>query len=258
MNVLKSISALLLALTGTQVASETRSLNLTTGDWPPYIFQWEGTIHPERPGSSVEIVTRIMGEIGYDLSFTALPFLRQISETEKGAYDAMVGLYAQEAPHLVFPREPIGISRNCFFTTTDSEWSWAGLESLAGRSFAIVDGYNYGEVDSYIPDHRDQFIAITGHELGLMERLTALVDSGRVDAFIQDHYVALHFFEKDGLRDRFKSVGCMQEIPIVMGFSPENPKTATRVEEFDRIFAELRASGEIARILKKYGVEDWK
>ena len=246
------------SLLGAQLMAETKSLKFTTGDWAPYIYEWNGTVHPERPGSSVEIVTRIMEELGYEYDFTILPFLRQIFETETGNYDAMVGVYMQEAPNLIFPDEPIGISRNCFFTSAESDWQYTGFDSLEGKKFAIVQGYIYGEVDAYIPNHQDQFLAILGSESNMMERLASLVEIGRVHAFIQDYEVALHHFESAGIKGKFKSVGCMRDIPITIGFSPKNKATPKRIAEFDRVFSELRDSGEIARILKKYGVEDWK
>ncbi|MCV6592076.1 MAG: transporter substrate-binding domain-containing protein [Silicimonas sp.] len=258
---MKTITALLLLMI-TSVAlpasAEPQALRFTTGDWAPYIFEDDGTVNADRPGFSIEIVNAIMTALGYDPNYTSRPFLRQILETESGEFDAMVVVYAQEAPNLVFPQEPIGISQNCFFALPDGDWRYTGPASLALKKLAINEGYVYGEVDDFIAENEDSILAILGDEPDMMGRLSKLVTLGRADVFIQDREVARHYFESKGHAGKFEIVGCVKEIPVVIGFSPKGSLTPKLVTEFDRAFAELRASGEIARILDRYGVADWK
>ena len=59
-----------------------KQLTFTTGDWRPYIFEVDGTVGPNKPGFSIEIVNAVFVKMGYDLRYVTAPFLRQMQEVE--------------------------------------------------------------------------------------------------------------------------------------------------------------------------------
>jgi polar amino acid transport system substrate-binding protein len=45
---------------------------------------------------------------------------------------------------------------------------------------------------------------------------------------------------------------------VYIAFSPGNPKSQEYAQILSKGIQQLRASGELATILKKYGMSDWK
>jgi polar amino acid transport system substrate-binding protein len=240
------------------VTAHAEQLMFTTGDWRPYIFEKNGTVSSTIPGFSIEIVNSVFVNLGYDITYKTAPFLRQIHEVEKGTFTALVGLYREEAPNLIFPREPIGMTQNCFYTKAEHTWQYESLEDLSSAKIATVSGYTYGEIDNYISANDKRVMKLTGSEVDMMKRLTQFVDSDRVTAFVQDVAVAEYFFKIEGLKGRYQKAGCLTPIETMIGFSPNDLRTSAFVQEFDIEIAKLRSSGELKKILAKYEIADWK
>ncbi len=230
----------------------------TTGDWRPYIFEEGRTVDSQTPGFIVEIVNAVFANLGHDIVYETLPFLRQIHGVERGEFTALVGVYREEAPNLIFPQEPIGVTQNCFYTKTGHTWQYKNLEDLSSVTFATVSGYTYGEIDDYIEANSERVTKLTGSEKDMMKRLTKLVDFGRVTAFLQDAAVAEYFFKTKYLKDRYQKAGCLPFIQTMIGFSSNDPQTPALVREFDIEIAKLRSSGELKKILTRYEIADWK
>lgn len=233
-------------------------LTFTTGDWRPYIFEESGTVDPATPGYSVEIVDAVFTKLGHQITYKTAPFLRQIQEVEKGNFSALAGVYQEEAPNLIFPEEAIGMTRNCFYTKLDETWKYENLDSLPPISIATVEGYIYGEIDEYVEASDESVVKLLGSETDMMKRLTELVDIGRATAFVQDIAVAEYYFGTAGLEGRYKQAGCLPFIEIMIGFSPNDPRTPEFVKSFDDELSNLRASGDLQLILDKYDIADWK
>jgi polar amino acid transport system substrate-binding protein len=233
-------------------------LMFTTGDWRPYIFEENGTVDSKMPGFSVEIVNSVFANLGYDIVYETAPFLRQIQAVENGRFTALVGVYRNEAPNLIFPLEPIGMTRNCFYTKVGHTWQYKSLKDLSSVTIATVRGYTYGEIDSYIKANDTKVVKLVGGEAYMMKRLTKMVDFDRVTAFVQDVAVAEYFFKTEGLKGRYQQAGCLPFIETMIGFSPNDLRTSAFVQGFDVEIAKLRGSGELRKILTKYGIADWK
>jgi polar amino acid transport system substrate-binding protein len=233
-------------------------LMFTTGDWRPYIFEENGTVSSTMSGFSVEIVNAVFDNLGYDIVYVTLPFLRQIQEVEKGKFTALVGVYSEEAPNLIFPQEPIGMTQNCFYTKSGHTWQYENLEDLSSAKIATASGYTYGEIDIYIKANDKRVMRLTGSEASMMKRMTQLVDIDRVTAFVQDVTVAEYFFKVEGLKGRYQKAGCLPCIETMIGFSPNDPRTPAFIQAFDIEIAKLRSSGKLEKILTKYEIADWK
>ena len=257
MPTIKQFLLSLCLITCPQIAQSDQFL-FTTGDWRPYIFEVNGTVDAYKPGFSIEIVNAVFNRMGHQITYKTAPFLRQIAETGNGKYLALAGIYQQEAPELLYPQEPIGMTQNCFYTKTSNSWIFSDIGQLAGIVIAIIDGYVYGEIDGYLESENEKIIALTGDETKMMERLVGLVEIDRAQAFVQDTAVAEYYFKSKGIQHQFKSAGCLSSIPSMIGFAPNDPRSIKLIREFDRQISKLRESGELELILSKYGFSDWK
>lgn len=256
---LSLLLALLLALALPERA-RAESLRLTTGDWAPYVIIRDNQPHPRRPGLSAEIVNTVFRNLGYDFSYTVLPFARQIEAVGRGEFAALVGTYQEEAPRLAYPAEAIGLTRNCFYTRQDSDWTYRRIEDLYYVRLTVARDYIYGDaaLDRMIARRPDNIMVLTGMEESLTGRMTRLLENGRTDIFIQGEAVANYHFRRRGIADRFRRAGCLKNIPTWIGFAPDAPRTPELIRAFDREVQRLRETGALARILARYHVGDWK
>ena len=81
---------------------------------------------------------------------------------------------------------------------------------------------------------------------------------GRLDGVIESAAVMHMLVQQLRLQDKIREAGCQQASPVYVGFSPRLPNAAQLVEHFDQGIAELRRSKRLARILSRYGQQDWK
>ena len=84
--------------------------------------------------------------------------------------------------------------------------------------------------------------------------------SGCFDAFLTEMNTTRYYGTKIGLNlDEITEIGgSLSATAHYIGFSPENPKSEEYARILDQGMRELRASGELEKILQKYGMSDWK
>jgi polar amino acid transport system substrate-binding protein len=81
----------------------------------------------------------------------------------------------------------------------------------------------------------------------------------RVDACLTEINTARYYGTQMGLNlDEVAEVaGTLSPTFHYIGFSPNNPKSGSYIRILDQGMKQLRASGELADILKKYSINDW-
>ncbi|WP_341661368.1 transporter substrate-binding domain-containing protein [Vibrio sp.] len=250
-----SISLVLLFCVGLQA----KPLTFATGDWRPYIFEKNDTLDVNHPGFSIEIVDRVFAKLGYQITYKTPPFSRQLVDTERGVYAALVGLIVSDAPDFIYPTESVGQINNCFYTRNGNEWKFNGIPSLDAVNLGVINSYSYGVIDDYVGQNRTgNVIAISGSEENMLERLFSMLEAGRIDVVIDDSSVVTHYLKSASLTDQFQVVGCLGAVPAMIGFSPALPESKELAQKFSLGVQELRHSGELQEILNKYGIVDWK
>ncbi|WP_087016278.1 substrate-binding periplasmic protein [Thaumasiovibrio subtropicus] len=241
---------------GATLSVSAESLKLTTEDWPPFAIG--DNIHTNTlPGFSIEIVNTALARLGYQFSYELQPFKRQITATMHGQYDAMVVLLESDAPDLIFPKQGIGLIRNCFFTHKETVWSYDSPSSLASIRLGVVSGYTYGEIDAHIANASDSIFSVQQEEGDLFGKMVALMDRGRVSAVIEDEAVFGAYLESIDRKEDFLVVGCLEGDIAKIGFSPKMRGATALAEAFDAEMAVMRRSGVLQEILSKYHIEDW-
>lgn len=233
------------------------SLTLVADPWCPYNCQ-PGS---ERPGFMVEIAQRVFATEGIAVRYRTLPWLRALQETERGRFDAAIGASRVEAPTLVFPELEQGQMSNAFWATPKTSWVYQGVASLARVRLAAIAGYGYGpEVSAYLEQPEGEVTLLYG-STPLTNGLQML-DRGRIDVLLEDEQVFRYRVVQQGRTQDFQLVGRVpldrRYSDVFIAFSPR----LENAEHYARLLSEgtarLRASGELAEILARYGVRDWR
>ena len=159
----------------------------------------------------------------------------------------------------MLPEFPAGRDESSFAVRSDSTWRYTGLRDLEAITLGVTADYTYfPEVDDWIERHGENpsRVDVATGDAPLDTSLRKL-QSGRIDAFIENRNVLLHALSRSGSAHEFRLEGRIVGDDIVVGFSPFSSRDSALAPVFDARMRELRESGELDRILAAYGLEDW-
>jgi polar amino acid transport system substrate-binding protein len=250
-----------IAILGSANAGPNKTITLKGDVWPPYVMDpGEG-----KNGFMVDVAMAALSKYGFEVKFTNEPWTRTLDDLEKGRTDGVVGIYFSDAAgrKLVIPVEEIGISINKFYVKKDSSWKYSNIKSLEKIVLGVIDSYDYGEINPYIEAQKKlpsaaKKVGIMYGDKGLENNLKKLM-IGRITATVEDHLVMNYTSSKMGLQDKIKEAGSVKPLNKVgIAFSPGNPMSKDYATALSSGIEKMRASGELKKILDKYGVKDWK
>lgn len=239
------------------VLAEEVRLRVLADPWCPYNCE-PGS---PRPGYVIELLQAALPP-GNALDYRVVPWERALAETADGRADVALVVTSSgvERFGLVVGREPAGMAADCLFVATTSSVRSLRRQDLDRlKSVGIVAGYEYdGPIGAWLqnPAYKDR-IRVTGgvrpaevnaHNLAL----------GRLDAVVEDAQVMQHVLLQLGLGAKVRQAGCQAAGPVYVGFSPRHPQARQLAERLDHAVQEQRRSGQLARLLTRYGLSDWK
>lgn len=213
------------------------------------------------PGYGIEMAKLAFAKAGHTLNYELMPWARAIDAVRAGSIDAVIGAQqtGEEGRGLVFPKQSIGPARNIIALRRDSAWTYAGPASLEKLSLGAVLGYSYTpEVDAHIAKHKDnvQMVQFVGGDDAAVQNLKKLA-AGRISGVVETENVITYAAKKIGVTDQLRIVGVGADELVYVAFAPKSPRSAAYAKAYDDGVAALRASGELAKILAKYGITDW-
>ena len=235
-----------------------QSLLALSDPWCPYNCQPDS----DRPGYVVEMLREVFTPPTWRLSYRIVPWDRALQEVRDGqAALALVLTREQAQQHgLLIGRETVGEPIDCLYVSAGNPLRFnraADLDAL--RQVAVVSGYEYehafGEWLAR-PANRHKIVFTRGANPAEVNARN--LARGRVDGVIETAAVMQLQIQQLRLQDRIREAGCQTASPVYVGFSPRLPNAAQLVEHFDQGIAELRRSKRLARILSRYGQQDWK
>lgn len=248
------VGALLLAGATCSMAD---TISIRADEWCPYNCE-EGAADP---GYMIEVANAIFGKAGHTVEYKTMPWARAIEDTRKGTFTAIVGAAVGDAEDFIFPQTVFGQSANGFCVRKGDSFKYGGVESFKGKVLGVIRDYAYDEdvIDEYIEKNKDnpKLVQVASGDDALDINLKKLT-KGRVDVIIDDYSVLRRTIKEMGAADQYSCSEGIEPTDIFIAFSPANPKAKEFAATFDKGLAELRASGEFARILAVYGLEDWK
>lgn len=231
-------------------------LSLRADEWCPY----NCAPGSDRPGYMIEIAQEVFGRAGYQVDYQVLNWMRSIAETRSGRYSAIVGAITNEAPDFIFPSEAMGMISDGFAIREGSDFRYKGLGSLEGHTIGVIRGYEYYEgINAYIKKHINDRtrVQVTSGDDALEQNLKKLA-AGRIDIVIDDQNVLNLAIQELGLSDRLEVAdndGTLK--PAHIAFSPADDKAPEYAAILATGINDLRASGRLDEILKRYGLVDW-
>ncbi len=253
MKKLLCLLTLILFIGTLRAAAET--LPIASIDWCPQICPGQ-----EHPGYVVDIAHKIFEGSPYELEINFYPWTRAIYMTRNGSAQALLSPAKAEAPDLLYPEHEIGIQRMCFFTKATVPWEYSGVESLNGLKIGIPRDASTEELNSYVEQHKKQFLSMTYDDM-YIERSLKILDLGRIDAFLMTYNTTVYTLKLRAVAQAYRLAGCVSSAKIYMAFSPAESQRA-QVQElmtyFDEKMLELKISGQLEHIMNRYGLEDWQ
>lgn len=244
-------------------AANAAPLQVAIDDYCPYYCKADTPgANPlaDPPGFVIEILQHAFGSGPNDISYHFLPWKRSILEVSQGKLDALVMITQQEAPELIYPSIEQGRSEGCFYTKLASPWRYTGPESLPQVQLTLISGYLFGEpLNSYLEHagENPKVNYISGNKALL--RIFQMIELGRTQATAEDSMVATYLLQNSALKQSIGNAGCYQgSLDFYVGFAPHNPESGARAKTLAQTMSELRSSGQLAKILARYGLKDWR
>jgi len=228
---------------------------LGTDPWPPFTDE-----AGDSPGYMVEAAKQIFTKNGHTLVYKVMPWARAVNITRAGKMNGIIGAAVGDAEDFVFPEKDLGMLENYMFVRKDSNWKYEGVDSLKNVKVGVILDYDYGKtfMDYMNANKESGKIDIIAGDDPLKKNIMKL-KAKRIDVVIEAKPVFDHTVKSMGIADLFKPAGTIGEAdPVYIAFSPNHPKSKEYAKMLSSGIEELRQSGELAKILAKYGQADWK
>lgn len=212
-------------------------------------------------GYVLDIARAVFEPKGHKIVYVLTPWDQALAEGRSGKCNGVIGAARTDAPDFVFPSEEQGESVMLFCVQTGSPWKFTSIDSLKTIKLGVIKDYTYVKaVDDYIKASPGGIVIGTG-ENPLQANLAKLVD-GRVGVVIDDRSVLKYNIAKMNLQGKVAFTLATGDVvkpsQLFIAFSPKNPKSAEYAKLLSEGMTALRASGELQKILAKYGLVDWK
>lgn len=215
-----------------------------------------GEPNTNEEGVVIEIVELIFKK--YQIKYLNTPYIRGIYEVEEGKIDIYLGAAQQDfkdKTKVLFPQEPLQVVNMNFFVTKENKWSYKDLKSLKGIKLGLVSGIDYPEFNN-ITD-KSLFNYLSGSDT--TSRNLRLLLKGRIDVIYEDNSTVNYYAKKLGITKNIKQVGSViNPLKIYLVISTKNPSAQKLANDFDIQLRNMRKTKQLARILEKYNVADWK
>ncbi|MFV3126010.1 substrate-binding periplasmic protein [Niveispirillum sp. KHB5.9] len=233
-------------------AAHAKELSFRADAWCPYNCE-----PGKAPGYLVEIAGLALTEAGHKVDYKLMPWSDALAQVQAGRFSAAVGASVAEAPALVFPRESLGSTQTILVTLKGRGVHATGLKSLDGLRIGFGADYFYEEsVNAYLDAHKKEprMVAVGGDNL--TEDLIRLLVDGKVDAIIEDVNVIDYQAETKGYQGIFDYTPIGKPSSVSIGFSPADPDARVYAALVDAKMRQLRTSGELKKIMARYGLRE--
>ena len=233
-----------------------QTITIVADDWCPYNCE-PGS---DSPGYIVELAHEIFTSAGFRLEYKYVPWARALKEVTKGTYGGAIAATPKEMPNGIFPEEELGYYANDLIIRKGDPWRFKNIDSLKRVKLGAIKDYNYGkQMDAYIEKHMNSTAVQVLSGNNCVERnLRKLLDS-RIDVYLEDRNVAFYTAKQMNIIDEIEFGGTEgKPIAMYIGFSSANPESKTYARLLSEGIKRMRKSGQLAKILKKYSVKDWK
>ena len=235
------------------IATE-RTLTLAADPWCPYNCAPGG----DQEGYLIDIARQVFEPLGYRVQYLNLPWRRALEFSRRGVIDGAVGVTeGTEFGHLL-GNQVLGYDETVLISRMGETLQYRRASDLKGLRVGVINNYSYdngGELDTFIASNVNN-VRVLYHEAALESLLQMLV-ANRVDVVLENRIVALYSIDRLRLTERLKIVPTGIRNALYIGFTP-NAKSQQLKALLDKGIQSLRENGELDRILRRYGLQDWQ
>lgn len=230
------------------------AVRLCADEWMPF----NGVAEDSRPGYVIELARAIFEPAGVKVEYQVIPWDEALTAVREGRMDAAIGANKTEAEGLIVPAESIGAPPICLMVRTESTWNYRNIVSFRDVKLGVIKDYSYWpSLDTYIEKKAGDGVVIVEGDAPLSELMQLLVDR-KVEVIAESEPVLLwHLRANEIDRSQFRVVYKHEAEPIYVAFAP-NDAGRRFATDFDAGVKTLRASGELDRLLRRYGLRDWQ
>jgi polar amino acid transport system substrate-binding protein len=235
------------------LAAET--LTIVSDHWYPM----NGDPTSTTPGYMIELAQAVFKPYNIKVDYKTLPWERAVKQTREGHYNCVVGAYKSDTPDFIFPDSHWGFDSPKFFTALTDPWHFTGLlTSLGDRKIGIIQGYTYEDkFDEYAKKNSGLHVQFVRGESALETNIKKLL-AGRINTFIDSSSVVYAKLNEMKLDYTLKEAGSIiQPIRMYMACSPNMESSRRYTDIINKETARLIASGELEKILNRYGLKMW-
>ncbi|MBI5381539.1 MAG: transporter substrate-binding domain-containing protein [Opitutae bacterium] len=234
------------------LAEET--IRLRADAWMPI----NGEPSAEAPGYAIEIVRAIFPERGVKVDYRMMPWTDALKAVAAGEIEAVIGASKKEAEGLILPRESITVLNMGVYVLKDSTWTYSNISSFSKIRLGAIDGYDYWDaLNAYIRTNQPPRVVLFTGEAPLKEAIAKL-KGAEIDAMPENILVFTWAVKDAGLKiTDFRLAYRHEGEEAYIAFTAHGEAGRRYAQWFDEGMARLRKSGELGKILSKYGVRDW-
>ena len=246
---------LALSLSATLATAEDSTVRLCADQWMPY----NGDPNEAKPGYVVELARTIFEPKGIKVEYDVMPYEEALAAVKEGRRSGAIGANKEEAEGLTLPSEPIGSVATCLLTLAGSKWTYDNVGSFRNTKIGVIKGYTYWPaLDTYIERNAGKETVYVAEGEDPLDELMTKLQKGEIDVVAESEpillwYMRSHSIDRASVRVVFK--GTPESIYVAFSPNDEGKRFATILDEGIR---ELRKSGELVKLLQRYGLRDWQ
>ena len=140
MNWIRLTSLICLLFTGSAVADSRPQLQISVGDWPPYLSS-----ELKHDGVIAHLISDVFADEGYRVSFRFLPWPRAYADAAAGKFDASaVWMHKREREVDFLFSAPLLDEQFVFFHLKSLPFDWQQFSDLSGMTLGGGLEYSYG------------------------------------------------------------------------------------------------------------------
>ncbi|WP_166268684.1 substrate-binding periplasmic protein [Marinobacter caseinilyticus] len=230
---------LCIACVPVSVLAADNHLQVSVGDWPPFIAQ-----NQKHHGFIAHLISDIFAAEGYIVSFHFLPWNRAYREAAKVQRDATaVWMYKAERENDFYYSDPVLKEQFVFFHRKGDGFHWQHYGDLVGLTIGGGLGYSYGP----------EFDAAAEAELFKLERVASDEQNflrlliGRIDVFPEEINVGYFTLRRDLKPEQVAQITHhpkpVLENESFMLFPRKGPDSLALVKKFNKRLRQFQDSG---------------
>lgn len=235
-------------------------ITIVADTWCPYNCNPKS----ENPGFMIDIAKQVFAKHNIEISYSTMPWTRAIEETRQGKHTAIIGASPDDAADFVFPSISQGFMNNHLYVKSGNPWRYTGLDSLKKVVLGAIDGYSYNdEIDGYIKKYKldPTYVELMSGDDALAINVSKLM-RGKIGVTIESRFVMNYYLSQNHLQNKIDDIASLppsNRDNLYIAFSPKDKALSQKYADIiSQETKNMRASGELQKIMGNYGLDDWE